>query len=83
MMVADAVRRYDEHLAGVRLHEGIAAVWDIVGRANGYLVQKEPWKLAKDPARSDELAGVLYASAETLRILASDLADHAGRGQRL
>ena len=26
--------------------------------------------MAKDPARGDELAGVLYAAAETLRILA-------------
>jgi methionyl-tRNA synthetase len=41
-----------------------------VDRANGYLVEKEPWKLAKDPARRPELEGVLYASAETLRILA-------------
>jgi methionyl-tRNA synthetase len=68
-VVADAVRRYEGHLLAVRLHEALAAVWDIVGRANGYLVEKEPWKLAKDPARADELAGVLYASAETLRIL--------------
>ena len=37
---------------------------------NGYLVEREPWKLAKDPANAAELAGVLYASAETLRILA-------------
>ncbi|HZT09845.1 MAG TPA: methionine--tRNA ligase, partial [Actinomycetota bacterium] len=44
--------------------------WDIVSRANQYLVEKEPWQVAKDPARSDELAGVLYAAAETLRILA-------------
>jgi methionyl-tRNA synthetase len=69
-VVADAVRRYEEHLLAVRLHEALAAVWDIVDRANGYLVEKEPWKLAKDPARADDLAGVLYASAETLRILA-------------
>jgi len=45
-------------------------VWAIVDRANAYLVEKEPWKLAKDPADADELAGVLYASAETLRIVA-------------
>ena len=68
-VVAGAVRRYEGHMAAVRLHEALAAVWDIVDRANGYLVEKEPWKLAKDPARADELAGVLYASAETLRIL--------------
>jgi len=69
-VIAQAVERYDQHLLAVRLTAGLAAIWDIVSRANQYLVEKAPWQLAKDPARSDELAGVLYASAETLRILA-------------
>jgi methionyl-tRNA synthetase len=69
-VVADAAGRYEEHLEGAALTQAIAAAWEIVDRANGYLVEKEPWKLAKDPARSQELAGVLYASAETLRIVA-------------
>jgi methionyl-tRNA synthetase len=69
-VVADAVDRYQENLLAVRLHEALAAAWDVVDRANGYLVEKEPWKLAKDPECADELGGVLYASAETLRILA-------------
>src|SRR5262249_60856429 len=69
-VIADAVRRYDEHMLAVRLTAGLGAVWDVIARANQYLVEKEPWKLAKDEARRDELAGVLYASAETLRILA-------------
>ncbi len=69
-VVADAVRRYDEHMLGVRPHEGIAAVWDIVTRANRYLVEKEPWKVAKDDGRVEELGSILYAATETLRILA-------------
>jgi methionyl-tRNA synthetase len=69
-VAAEAARRYDEHMLAVELHKGVAAVWTIVDRANGYLVEKEPWKLAKDPTRRTELEGVLYASAETLRILA-------------
>jgi methionyl-tRNA synthetase len=69
-VIADAARRYDEHMLAVRLTAGLGAVWDVVARANHYLVEKEPWKLAKDEAKRDELAGVLYASAETLRILA-------------
>jgi methionyl-tRNA synthetase len=52
------------------LSQALAAVWDVVGRANGYLVEREPWKVAKDDARREELAGVLYAAAETLRVLA-------------
>jgi methionyl-tRNA synthetase len=69
-VIADAVARYDAHMLAVHLTAGLAAVWEIVARANQYLVEKEPWKLAKDEANRDELAGVLYASAETLRILA-------------
>jgi methionyl-tRNA synthetase len=69
-VVADVVRRYDEHMLAVRLQQGLVALWEIVARVNQYLVEKEPWKLAKDDARRDELASVLYASAETLRILA-------------
>ena len=69
-VIADAVARYDEHMLQVQLQPALVAVWDIVARANQYLVEKAPWKLAKDPSAADELAGVLYASAETLRILA-------------
>jgi methionyl-tRNA synthetase len=69
-VIEDAVRRYDEHLSSLGLGSALAAVWDIVGRANGYLVEKEPWKVAGDEARRDELSGILYAAAETLRIVA-------------
>jgi methionyl-tRNA synthetase len=69
-VTAEAARRYEEHLLAVQLTPGLAAVWEIVARANVYLVEKQPWQLAKDPAKRDELAGVLYAAAETLRILA-------------
>jgi methionyl-tRNA synthetase len=69
-VVAGAVRRYDEHMVATALQPALVDVWDIVARANHYLVEKEPWKLAKDDTRRDELASVLYASAETLRVLA-------------
>jgi methionyl-tRNA synthetase len=69
-VTAEAARRADEHMLAVDLQKAVAAVWTIVDRANAYLVEKEPWKLAKDPANAEELAGVLYASAETLRIVA-------------
>jgi len=61
-------------MVAVQLQPALVAVWDIVARANHYLVEKEPWKLAKDPANRDELASVLYAAAETLRVLAIAIA---------
>jgi methionyl-tRNA synthetase len=64
------VPAYDRHMRQVELSQGLGAVWDIVDTANKYLVEKQPWALSKDESRRDELAEVLYASAETLRVLA-------------
>ena len=69
-LTADVARRYEEHMAELALTQALAAVWEIVGRANGYLVERQPWTLVNDEMRRAELAGILYASAETLRILA-------------
>jgi methionyl-tRNA synthetase len=69
-VIEDAVRRYDELMLEVSPSQAIAAVWEIVTRANQYLVEKEPWKAIKDESRRAEVGAVLYASAETLRILA-------------
>ncbi len=68
-VTAEAAARYQAHMERVELSPALAAAWEIVARANHYLVEKEPWKI-KDESRRDELASILYASAETLRILA-------------
>ncbi len=69
-VVRDAARTYDEHMAALRLSQALGAVWSVVERANHYLVEKEPWKVAREPTMRAELSGVLYAAAETLRVLA-------------
>ena len=68
--IQDVVGRYDAHMRRLELSPALGAVWDIVGRANEYLVEVEPWKLAKDPGKRAETATVLYTAAETLRALA-------------
>jgi methionyl-tRNA synthetase len=69
-VIEQAVRRYDDHMSDVALTQALADVWEVVGRANRYLVEKAPWTLTKDASRQEELAAILYASAETLRVLA-------------
>ena len=44
---------------GFLLHEAIQAVLRTVTRANEYVDQKAPWKLAKDPASKAELDATL------------------------
>ncbi len=46
-------------------HAGRLAVW-----CNGLVEESAPWKLAKDPAKADELDEVLHTLAESLRIVA-------------
>jgi methionyl-tRNA synthetase len=69
-VAADVAARCDAAFDDVDLTGAVGAVWDLVGRANGYLVERAPWALAKEPERRDEMASVLYASAEVLRLLA-------------
>jgi methionyl-tRNA synthetase len=69
-LVPDVVGRVAAHMEGVELSQALAAIWELVDAANKYLVETEPWALAKDADRRDELGAVLYTAAETLRILA-------------
>ncbi|HEX2035674.1 MAG TPA: methionine--tRNA ligase [Chloroflexota bacterium] len=48
--------------------------WQLVRRANQYIDECEPWKLARDPDQRPRLGTVLYHAAESLRLLALYLA---------
>jgi methionyl-tRNA synthetase len=69
-VVAEATHRFEEEMLAVRPTAALAAVYEVVARANRYMVERSPWTLAKDPSKQDQLAGILYASVETLRALA-------------
>ena len=69
-LVPEVVARVDAHMEAVALSQALGAVWELVDAANKYLVEMEPWALAKDADRRDDLGAVLYTAAETLRILA-------------
>ncbi|HWC31692.1 MAG TPA: methionine--tRNA ligase [Actinomycetota bacterium] len=66
----EASRRCEERVLDMDLAGGLASVWEFVGEVNRYLVEVAPWKLAKDEGSREELARCLYASAESLRIIA-------------
>jgi methionyl-tRNA synthetase len=52
-------------------HTGLAKVWDLVGTLNRFIVQNEPWKMARDPGASRALDTILYDVAEGLRLVAA------------
>jgi methionyl-tRNA synthetase len=53
-----------------RLQAALQSIWSLVTRANQYVDQTAPFKLAKDPAQAQRLDEVLFNLAETCRVLA-------------
>jgi len=64
------VAAYDKAMQGFAVDAALAQALALATEANQFIEQKAPWKLAKDPAKADELDEVLYHIAESLRIIA-------------
>ena len=60
------VERFMERL---EYNKALGSVWEIIGSGNRYIDESAPWTLAKDEAKKDRLATVIYNSAELLRII--------------
>jgi len=57
-------------LEGYQLQRALAHIWSLITRANQYVDQTAPFKLAKDPSQAARLDEVLYSLAEVCRVLA-------------
>lgn len=71
--VEKAVGEIEKNLREFQLQSGLESIWSIVNRANQYVDQTAPFKLAKDPAQAARLDQVLYNLVEVCRILAVTL----------
>lgn len=60
---------YHEKMNALDLAGAFGAVRVLVTRANRYVEESAPWKLAKDPAQAGRLDVVLYNLAEVARLL--------------
>jgi methionyl-tRNA synthetase len=72
-LASETTERVRQTLTLLRHHElqsALKCVWAIINRANQYVDQTAPFKLAKDPAQSDRLDEILYNLVETCRLLA-------------
>jgi len=52
------------------LHKALMAIWELVSAVNKYIVENEPWTLAKDPAHHTKLVAIMYRLMEALRAIA-------------
>jgi methionyl-tRNA synthetase len=69
-LLAETVKTADSAITNLDFQGGILAIMDFCKRVNGFVTEKEPWVLAKDPANKAALDAVLYNTAESLRALA-------------
>ena len=68
-----AIKTIDEVEAcfgDLSLHKALIAIWEFINTANKYIVENEPWNLAKDPVNKEKLLAIMYNLLVALRAIA-------------
>nr|WP_201030076.1 methionine--tRNA ligase [Heyndrickxia sporothermodurans] len=66
----ETVIKYEEAMEKMEFSVALASVWELVSRTNKYIDETQPWVLAKDDEKRNELASVMVHLAESLRRVA-------------
>ena len=70
-VVLEEAKKVDAKMEQLRVADAITQIFNIFRRSNKYIDETMPWALAKDEAKKDRLATVLYNLAEAITIGAS------------
>jgi methionyl-tRNA synthetase len=65
-----ALADYRQAMDRFALHEGIAAAYRVIDAANLFIADTQPWVLARDESKAEQLTDVLAQTAEAVRIAA-------------
>ncbi len=67
----DTIAVFNQRFDALELSRALEVLWTLVARADGYISETAPWKVAasSDPADRQKLAEILYTSAEIIRII--------------
>ena len=69
-VAANTIKNFEEQMDSVHFTNALDEVWKLVARSNKYIDETEPWILAKDETKKDELDSVLAHLAASLRLVA-------------
>jgi methionyl-tRNA synthetase len=64
-----AVAEVDASFSELALHKALMSIWDFISVANKYIVEREPWVMAKDPSSKARLDRIIYNLLESLRVV--------------
>ncbi len=70
-VATDTYNRVSTKMADLHVADAITEIFALFKRCNKYIDETEPWVLAKDEAKKDRLATVLYNLCESINIGAS------------
>ena len=68
-IAVNAADKVSEQMDKFAFNMALEEIWILVRRANKFVDEKEPWVLAKDPERKEELDACMNYLAEALRIV--------------
>jgi methionyl-tRNA synthetase len=68
-----AVAEYRAAMDELAFHQALASLWKLLSEANGYFVEREPWKLIKEEGATERLSRILWNGLEATRIVAVGL----------
>ena len=65
----EIVKKVDDAMNIYRYDEALKAIWEYVGRANKFIDETMPWKLAQEPARLDWVLLNLYTALKQIAMM--------------
>lgn len=63
------VNEFKEAMDTLSFQRALVSIWEFINLTNKYIDENQPWNLAKDPQRRNELDVVLYGGCEALRVI--------------
>jgi methionyl-tRNA synthetase len=66
-LTQDNGKKVEDALEKMEFSVALTAIWQIVSRTNKYIDETQPWVLAKDEDKKEQLGSVLYHLVESLR----------------
>jgi methionyl-tRNA synthetase len=69
VQAADLLRYYESAFDRFEVHAAISRLMEFARTCNAFIEMSAPWRLSKDPGRSEALDHVLFVLAESLRVI--------------
>ncbi|MET3700048.1 methionyl-tRNA synthetase [Bacillus oleivorans] len=66
----ETVKKYEAAMEDMEFSVALASLWQLVSRTNKFIDETQPWVLAKEGTKRDELASVMVHLADSLRRIA-------------